>query len=486
MSRSRQPADELLTTSDVFNPGQFPTHTYKARTTEEAAITKWWADRGKILVVNGPSKTGKTVLVQKLLGQYEPIWIEGHGLNSTEALWSRIADQLGVFTGIQRGSREADQLGTEAEAQVGVSATHVKQSAGYTNITENDNRVTVDRPVEAVAREALLSTERPLVIDDIHFVPREAQEEIIKALKPLVYGSAAVKGRRIVFISIGNRVINVLTNLTDMRARMLPLPVAYWGVEELETIAQDGFGKLRVLDPEGQLANKLATQSFGSPQLMQQLCRELCGGLPNGILHAMAELTELQPPADWTEFFRDQLLDDIEGWVAKLARGPETRGSERNLFDLPDGRSVDAYQLMLLCVANTGPKLKLTKDELRIAMGVVLNKNPPPKTIPTKIVQNMSLIAATKLLEKIPSLQVLRDEVANGYDPYSRADLQPVLEYRSTGPTSEFTITDPFFAFYLAWGLDELLERINAPISIAQSAEEDDATSEQEEWGDLE
>lgn len=473
-----------LLTSDVFNPGQFPTYTYRPRAAEEQAITKWWDDRGQILVVNGPSKTGKTVLVQKLLGQHNPIWIDGHGLTSADTLWARVADQLGLFTAVERGSVDGDQGTAVLEAQVGLGSSHLKQGAAYSKKIETDTRVSVERPVESVVREAILATERPLVIDDIHFVPRRAQEEIIKALKPLVSGSATAKGRRVVFISIGNRVINVLTNLTDMRGRMLPLPVAYWDVDDLATIAHDGFAKLHVVDPEGGLARKLAEQSFGSPQLMQQLCRELCAGEPNRVREAASEVTELQEPGDWKSFFQAQLLQDIKGWVTKLAKGPETRGSDRNSVPLKDGRSVDGYQMVLIAVASTGPKLELSKDELRIAMGNIVDKTPPPRTVPTAIIQNMSLIAATKLLEKIPSLQALRKEVEAGYDPYSQADLQPVLEYRDTGATSVFLITDPFFAFYLAWGLDDLLATINAP-AVAAVEEPDDATAEQEEWGDL-
>lgn len=480
MSRGREEAGPL-SLSEVFNPGQFPRYTYRPREAEEAAIDKWWNDRGKILIVNGPSKTGKTVLVRKLLDEHDPIWIEGHGLDSTEVLWARIADKLNLYTSVTRDSTESDEFSTNLKVSAGFVATNPTYKSGV----DRGSSWSVDRPIEEVTREALLRTERPLVIDDIHFVPRDAQEQIIKALKPLVFGSRAEPGRRVVFISIGNRVINVLTSLPDMRDRMLPLSVEYWNREDLRRIAQDGFTKLRLVDPDGTLATKLAEQSFGSPQLMQQLCRELCYGEPNRVRMEAPSPIELCPPADWRVFFEAQLLDDIKSWVTKLAKGPEQRGSERNLFPLKSGGNVDAYQALLLAVADTGPKLDLSKDELRIAFGNVLDIEPPPKSVPTWVLANMSLIAATKLLEKLPPLTTLRKAMQDGFDPYARADLQPVLEYRDTGATSVLTITDPFFAFYLAWGLNYVLEEINAPAAAAAAsqADEDEAT-ELEEWGE--
>ncbi|GLJ80856.1 hypothetical protein GCM10017586_25390 [Microbacterium imperiale] len=485
MSKASPLRTDVLATSEVFNPGQFPRHTYSPRATEESAVNSWWVDRGKILVVNGPSKTGKTVLVQKLLGQHNPIWIDGHGLTSTSVMWARIADQLGLFTGVERSTAQAEQIGATVASQVGLSGTNVSAGATVEESSAHDVRFTVERPIELVVREALLGTERPLVIDDIHFVARDTQEEIIKALKPLVFGSQTAAGRRVVFISIGNRVINVLTSLDDMRGRMLPLAVDYWNTDELTRIARDGFVKLRVVDADNTLATRLAEQSFGSPQLMQQLCRELVSGPPNDISSELAEVRELDAPSDWKEFFEGQLLDDIKGWVTKLAKGPETRGSDRKLVPLKSGQSVDGYQLILRAVASTGPKLELTKDELRSAIGSIVAIDPPPKTVPTATIKNMSLIAATKLLEKLPSLQALQAEIEAGMDPYARADLQPVLEYRDSGATSVFTITDPFFAYYLAWGIEGLLAEINAPTPTATTRSAEEAKVEAEEWGDL-
>lgn len=486
MSRASEEA-KPLSLSEVFNPGQFPRYTYRPRETEETTIKKWWEDRGQILIVNGPSKTGKTVLVSKLLQEHDPIWIEGHGLDSTDVLWARIADKLGLFTNVTRDENDLDERSANVNIQAGFPGTHIATNPTYKRAVNKGNTWSVTRPIEEVTREALLETERPLVIDDIHFVPRDAQEEIIKALKPVVFGSQTKMGRRVVFISIGNRVINVLTKLPDMRDRMLPLAVEYWMPADLISIAKDGFVRLRLVDPDDSLATKLAEQSFGSPQLMQQLCRELCYGPPNAVRREAPEATALQPPDDWRTFFEAQLLTDIGAWVTKLAKGPEQRGSDRNLFPLKSGGAVDAYQALLLAVADTGPKLKLTKDELRIAFGNVLDVQPSPKSVPTWVLANMSLIAATQLLEKLPTLTSLRRALEDGFDPYAQADLQPVLEYRDSGATSVLNITDPFFAFYLAWGLNAALEAINAPALAALAALEatmDDEATELEEWGE--
>src|SRR6185312_3023551 len=67
----------------VFTPGAFPEHTYVER--QGAHLERNLRDAldtsGMIVALAGPSRSGKTVLVEKVVGQQELITIQGTGIN---------------------------------------------------------------------------------------------------------------------------------------------------------------------------------------------------------------------------------------------------------------------------------------------------------------------------------------------------------------------------------------------------------------------
>src|SRR5258708_20692290 len=80
----------------IFTPGSFPSHTYVARSGEglEKALRDAIDTPGQIVSLIGPSKAGKTVLVEKVVGKELLITITGAGLRSPEEIWSRVLDWM--------------------------------------------------------------------------------------------------------------------------------------------------------------------------------------------------------------------------------------------------------------------------------------------------------------------------------------------------------------------------------------------------------
>jgi len=433
----------LLRTSAVFVPGKLPAHTYNPRDDYalEQSLNDYIEEAGSILTLAGPTKTGKTVLLRNVL--QDPVWIDGQGIGSVNELWARIGDELGVYPNEE--ALEDTSLTGSAEGSVegGVSFLRARGTVGVQSTSGSGIRVSADRSIAVVARDALIESARPLVIDDFHFVDQSTQRQIVRALKPLVLAGIAI-----IFVSISHRVREVVSAEPDMTGRVKTLTVQFWSESDLLFIAREGFRLLGVVDEDELLAKRLAKESHGSPHLMQQFCRELCKA--NGIRETTESSVVLAAPESWRSFFLAQIEDASKNWATRLLRGPQERGSIRTKYETHRGFALDGYGLALAAISSTGPKLDITKDEIREAISDMVSGQGPANAQTTNVLKNMSRIASARLTDNLPSAEELEHIGAN-------TDVQPVIDFIDDGPSSSLHIADPFFAFYLAWGLDELL-----------------------------
>ncbi|WP_295788704.1 hypothetical protein [uncultured Microbacterium sp.] len=359
-----------IRTSEVFVPGKLPAYTYNARDELflERSLEDYVEEAGKILTLAGPTKTGKTVLLRKVLDA--PVWLDGQGITGVGELWRRVVDELGSFD-TEEVSEDNATTG-EGSGGFGVNlgplSGNIGAGAGFSRGT--GARASAARALNVVGRDALLAAGRPLVIDDFHFIERDVQREVVRALKPLV-----LAGLPIVFVSISHRVREVVTAEADMTGRVSTLSIDFWSQEDLLVIAQKGFEYLNVQDPL-ELASKLAEQSYGSPHLMQQFCRELCK--LNGVREEAESPVALQAPESWPEFFKAQVDLSSEDWALRFLRGPQERGSSRTQYPSVLGVNLDGYGLCLMAIARSGPKLSLSKDELRAGIAALVTTDSAP------------------------------------------------------------------------------------------------------------
>jgi len=442
-----------IRTSSVFVPGKLPSHTYNPRKhlRLEERLREYIEETGSILTLSGPTKTGKTVLLESVLEN--PVWLDGQGIDDLDGFWERVAEELGVFTNFEQSVQGQQQSVVNGNAGLNAGVVSVKGGGSYAIANTSGSKSSISRPVQIVARDALQDSGRALVVDDFHFIDRAIQRQLVRALKPLV-----LKGVPMIFVSISHKVQEVVTAEPDMTGRVSTLSVDLWSTDDLRVIASKGFGLLNVTDPGGQLATVLAEASFGSPHLMQKFCREICKA--NGILETAQLESELQAPQSWEEFFSAQVDVASKGRGERLVRGPQERGRERTTWKTTTGQSLDRYGLTMLATANTGPLLSIPIDRIKREIDILTTEGSPQAGQITGALGYLSKIAALSITEPVPVADDAGEAVDESdldYEP----DGQPVLEYVDDGPNSKLHISDPFFAFYLAWGLKEELRRQN-------------------------
>ena len=96
MSQRQLPAFE---TNEVFVAGKQPTVTYNPRDSHhlEQEVRAYVDQPGKALSVSGPTKSGKTVLIERLLPPDRAVWLQGSDIESVGAFWNAILDQLDAY-----------------------------------------------------------------------------------------------------------------------------------------------------------------------------------------------------------------------------------------------------------------------------------------------------------------------------------------------------------------------------------------------------
>ncbi len=434
--------NDVIKTSDVFVPGRNPRFTYNPRDDRELEqrLRRYLDDGGAVMTLVGPTKTGKSVLLREVIEN--PVWIESPGIASVDDFWARVGGELKVFVA---GNQSVDNSETmSGGGKVGIPG-FIEGGANQTRSTGGSAEQNAIIAPAAEVRRELQASGRVLVIDDFHFIPTAVQVEIIRAIKPLVFNDV-----RVVVAAISHRMLDVPHAVEDMGGRTDSLILELWSHEELLVIARRGFAILGVLDPDDAIAEILAANSFGSPHLMQKLCRELVRGV-NDVNEARAIPIRLDAPDDWDEFFRAHVDPYAGEWFAKLFSGPKRRGSERNEYDLVDDRRVDGYALILAAVARNLPVLEIRRSLLNQAIDELTGGGPKPEAHQvTRFLKHMTLIARRNLSEDVLPEDVLDAE--DGSTVFTFSGVEPVLEYVEEGAEPSLSIADPFFAYFIRWG----------------------------------
>lgn len=417
---------ERVKATDVFTPGTLPTYTYYERPdlNLEQALLEAVDTPGMIAAVSGPSKSGKTVLCESVIGIKSMLLITGGGIDSEETFWQRVRSKIRVPAASSTSSTSGTSGEVGAKASAGVGIKVIFNAGGeidgkFAKSEQSQSTAAFD-PVRGVELlEKVRAESKTLVVDDFHYIGRNVQVPLVEQFK-----EAARAGVTIVVVSVPHRGDDAIRANPDLRGRLRLVEVTYWTEEELRNIPRLGFPKLNMV-VDSSLVDRFARESLSSPQLMQSLCLDFCRSL--GIDEARS-----QP---CTATVSDDQLDKVLQTVAKtsngqtaldiLEKGPRVRGTERNTYELRGGSKGDVYTVVLKAIAAGDPKLTLTYTEIRERVALVTTGEPPSGS-------------------SIVSTLTQMDEAAKKMRQGDR-----VLEWDNEKETLHFP--DPYFLYFLRW-----------------------------------
>ncbi len=383
--------------SEVFKPGTYPEMTYVSREskgtkyTYEERLQQSLAIDGYLTYIVGPSKIGKTVLCEKVIGAANMVCMSGNDFSKEKDFWSGIGKKVGI-------SMEA----AVSEESAAFSETEQK------SITVTKNYfVTKDKVIDYFKKN-----DKVLVLDDFHYAPPEIQYDIACQLKEVIR-----MGFKAVVVSLPYRSDDAIRLNPDLTGRILVIEIEPWKTEELEEIAKKGFGKLQIQVGQSLIA-RMAKESIHSPQLMQSICLNI-GLLPDSSDTITDEVIE--------ESCRFTCMNLPYGDIVRVLKaGPSTRGQQRLQYTLSDGSKRDIYGLILKVLSDNPPLVELSIEELMER----IKNSAPENMITTKKVRD-SLKNWQKLLETLGSLY-------------------QVLEWKD----DTIHVLDNMFLFYIRWKME--------------------------------
>ncbi|MEZ5196358.1 MAG: hypothetical protein R2764_08160 [Bacteroidales bacterium] len=412
--------------SEVFVPGGFPKLTYNPREKHklEEELSEAKDNLCKLVMVTGLTKSGKTVLTKNVFPTEDSVWYDGGSFSTDDEFWIGIAEQLDIFP--DETNTEGKEISNQGEANIGGGAQLLLfevKGGGKVGHSRKKIKTTIrsrkGNP-KTLALNDLKAKRKPLIVDDFHYLPREKQGQIVRAIKSLIFD-----GVPIIFIAIPHRRLDVVKVEREMTSRIKTVKVPEWGHDELKSIPEIGFSLLNIsIRPK--IIEDFIDQSIGSPHLMQEFCRELCVYLD---IKETCSSIKIVDEINLSHLYEKVAANTGKVIFDKLFKGPRQR-SDRMKRKLINGIETDIYGLVLFALAELKPNIQtIDYENLRSKIKDVSLDNPPQAHEVSRVLDKMAQIASS-------------DESST-----------PVIDWEKDERILH--ITDPFFAFYLRWGIEK-------------------------------
>lgn len=392
-----------LKAENVFKPGAYPEYTYVSRNYENTGISyelrlkQALRTAGCLTSLIGPSKMGKTILCEKVIGFDNIVELSGADFHVNTDFWAIVAAKVELpYNG---------EITTERELTEGNS----KESDGK----KEKYILSKDKVIQFYK-----DNEKVLVIDDFHYASKEMQMIMAQQLK-----DAIRKELKVVVVSLPHRADDAIRQNADLSGRLSLINIETWKEKDLKEIALLGFKQLHI-NITDEVAGQLAIECLTSPQLMQYICLSIC------IL--LEDKNEDTVKADMLESaYRFTTVNfNYSDVVNVMSKGPNPRGKKRKLFKTLTGKELDLYGLIVESIAKNPPLMVMDIETLydRIINLIPADDPKPDKQSVRSHMNNLQIILKDK------------EEI------YKAVDWKDETVY----------ILDPLFLFYLRWGrIDE-------------------------------
>ena len=411
---------------DVFTAGGLPSVTYHVRDNLglERKLTQRLKVGGKVISMTGPTKIGKTVLWKKVIPEDKRVFVPGGNIREEIDVWNHILSELGYHSSWteeqsnEEETKKGDSVGAGVQGTVlGVIKLKTDYKHTHTKGEKQSAKTAKSFSVSPIqtAINLLVENDLVLVIDDFHYIDREIQTRVIRAIKEPI-----TTGLRVLICAVPHRDHDALKAERDMAGRGFQIPVAPWESIDLKEIAEKGFNALNLTcSPE--IIDTFVQESYKSPHLMQEFCLTLC--FENSIEEEQQNPTQLQAPSNYDAFFEEIVNSSTSKEIyEKLLEGPNNRDRKTRYFK--NGSEGDIYTAVMHALADLLDSSAISPDVIKRKLQEILEPSSVPNINSIKtVLQKMSDIA--------------RDTV----------DGEPPVDYQD----NLLHVVDPFFSFYLKW-----------------------------------
>lgn len=420
---------EATRVQDVFNSVGQPKATYVKRDQGkyERMLLRGLEAKGRLCLLTGPSKTGKTTLYTKVLSSegLEPIVVRCDGGVSSQELWKRALErvdferlasiQSGKSGKVGGGGKLGGKIGWAWLAGVsGEASATVERSRSDLQIKE---RILAD-PSPHHLLPVLQELPAVLVVEDFHYLEDEVKRYVFQQWKVFTDNGVSV-----IVVGTTHHAADLAEANRDLVGRITQIELSTWDASDLARIARQGFNSLRI-NVTRSVTEAVAEESAGLPIIVQDACLQMLAD--KGITEVRGSPRVLLTRGDVYSALHEVATTNYAPFGAtyrRLASGPRKKA-----------RRYNTYEIVLSLFAQGSPTFCLGRDEIDDR----LQRTPlPDGERPPRASVNSMLGALAKFQE------------SNGIE---------LLEWSKNDRS--LYILEPSFLFYLRWR-----EAQGAPIS---------------------
>jgi len=412
----------IVKIKDVFRTIGTPSITYVSRNNGEyeRLLTEYLDVEGKLCLITGPSKTGKSTLYQKVLAETNklPLIVRCDDQMTTDDIWRKALEDVNF-------DRITSRTGAE-DFQV-TGSTKIGGSLGWGWLAGLIGEVSLgisEKVNESTAREKIISRPSPkhlipvlknlpyvLVIEDFHYLKEEVKKSLFQQWKAFVDEEVSV-----IVLGTTHHAVDLAYSNKDLVGRIAHIEVGTWLQQDIELIITSGFSYLQVPIKKS-LVKFIATECVGLPIITQSCCLRLFFDKRITVV----DTTKADAKPNFTK-------EDLSKALYNVAHTDYS--VFRDIYDViirgfrKGGQKYNSYELLLLAFTLDPITFKLQRHEIdeRLAQLSIKFKSPPASSI------NSTLGVLSKLQQK--------------YD-------FALLEWRQKLRT--LYILEPSFLFYLRW-----------------------------------
>lgn len=347
---------------DVFVTGSYPKNTYVIQedSSLEKEVVKYLSQStGKCFLLSGPSKSGKTSLVEKIFRIEDEelgIIIPGSDFSTESEFFEILAHKLNISHEHTISYDASSSVSGGSTVSIIPKILNLTVS-GVQSETQRESRKAVQNNITSV-NEFLKSNPIPIIIDDFHFIEDGLQQKIANHLKGLV------RNTHVIVISISKSAFRPIQSVPDMNGRILMHHHGLWSKKDLAKIAASGFNILNIQDVHN-IGVSFAERSVGSPQIMQEMCSEYVVNQLDIFETSCEEVPTVAMFPDTMNKFLSEIAeqnkhDDFEF----LLKGKDSHGKSRKIVNIAGLGEGDVYKAVLFALSKLGGSGTYDKKEI--------------------------------------------------------------------------------------------------------------------------
>jgi hypothetical protein len=270
----------IVKIKDVFKTIGTPSITYVSRNDGEyeRLLSEYLDVAGKLCLITGPSKTGKSTLYQKVLADIDklPLIVRCDDQMTTDDIWRKALEDVNFDRITSKTAAEDTQVTGSAKVGGNMGWSWLANLIGEVSLGISE------KVSESTAREKIISKPSAkhlipvlknlpyvLVIEDFHYLKEEVKKSLFQQWKTFVDEEVSV-----IVLGTTHHAVDLAYSNKDLVGRIAHIEVGTWLTKDIELIVTSGFEYLNVPIKKS-LVRFIATECVGLPIITQSCCMRL-------------------------------------------------------------------------------------------------------------------------------------------------------------------------------------------------------------------